>query len=73
VIDFGLPLQGYTDIDDRYDEQIGKIEDFLDRAEKYLDDEDGAEGMDLRYLSDYLVRVHPYRYLYHASPVRDVY
>jgi hypothetical protein len=55
VIDFGLPLQGYTDIDDRYGEQISKIEAFLKRADKLLADRDGIEGMDVRYLNDYLV------------------
>ena len=55
VIDFGLPLQGYTDIDDRYNEQVGKIESFLERAEAFLDSKDGVKGMDIRYLNDYLV------------------
>ena len=57
VVDFGLPLQGYTDIDDRYDEQVGKIESFLKRAKTLLDDNDGIEGMDVRFINGFLVRL----------------
>eukprot|EP00730_Choanoeca_flexa_P014445 TRINITY_DN6321_c0_g1_i3.p1 TRINITY_DN6321_c0_g1~~TRINITY_DN6321_c0_g1_i3.p1 ORF type:complete len:1019 (+),score=305.40 TRINITY_DN6321_c0_g1_i3:108-3164(+) len=55
VLDFGLPLEGFADIDDRYDDQIKKIEEYLDRVKTILDDNDTLQGMKVRWLNDYLL------------------
>eukprot|EP00039_Didymoeca_costata_P008447 m.112212 g.112212 ORF g.112212 m.112212 type:complete len:1026 (+) comp14086_c0_seq4:217-3294(+) len=54
---FGLPLQGYNNAKDRYDEQISKIEDFVSSMKEYLDSA-GEHGITVRYLSPILIQLH---------------
>ena len=52
---FGLPLAGYANEDDRYDEQIGKIEDFVKRTKDIIESADGKAGLSTGYISDILL------------------
>ena len=56
MLRFGLPLEGYADPDDRYDEQIAVIEDFVRRAQGVLNQRAGVEGMDVRSISPVLTQ-----------------
>jgi hypothetical protein len=52
---FGLPLAGYLNEDDRYDEQIGKIESFVKRTKSIIEGADGNAGMSTGYISRVLL------------------
>lgn len=54
IFSFGLPLAGFENVDDRYDDQIELIEGFVRRTRGLMDGADGVEGMTVRYISPVL-------------------
>ena len=58
TIVFGLPLEGFASSNDRYDDQIKKIEDFVADQVPYLESDAANEQFELRFMSPVTIKMH---------------